>query len=164
MNTTLAIRARRSIRKYKPGTSIPQEHIDLMLEAAMCAPSAMNKRAYSFIVVENAEMKARITDVHPYAKFLKNAPMCIVVCGEPESSFFPQDCSAAIQNLLLQATELGYGTCWAAIYPHEGRINDFTKLLALEAAVPFALITIGEADETPDQRGFYDQNKVRYIR
>lgn len=164
MNTTQAIRARRSIRKYKRGAAVPQEHIDLMLEAAMCAPSAMNKRAYSFIVVENTDLKNRIADVHPYAKFLKNAPLCVVVCGEKESAFFPQDCSAAIENLLLQATELGYGSCWAAIYPHEGRMNDFQRLIELGDAVPFALVTIGEADEAPGRRGFYDRSKVRVIR
>ena len=52
MNTSDAIRARRSIRKYKKGTVIPKEHIHQMLEAAMMAPSACNTRPWEFVVVE----------------------------------------------------------------------------------------------------------------
>lgn len=171
MNTTEAIRARRSIRKYKQGEHIPQEHIDMLLEAAMCAPSAMNKRPYSFLVIENAEMKNRIAEAHPYAKFLREASLCIVVCGDPSAypqppgqEFWPQDCAAATQTLMLQATQLGYGTCWSAIYPNSERCAIFAKLLDIGNAVPFSLIAVGVPDEAPNRRGFYDKQKVRYIR
>ena len=171
MNTTEAIRARRSIRKYKPGAAIPQEHIDLMLEAAMCAPSAMNMRPWTFIVLENRELKATLAGKHPYARFLRDASLAVVVCGDPKAypkppgkELWTQDCAAATQNILLQATELGYGSCWSAVYPDDDRCALFTEALDIRDAVPFCVIGIGVADEHPERRGFYDKTKVRYIR
>ena len=170
MNTTQAIRARRSIRKYKKGVAIPQEHIDLMLEAAMCAPSACNSRPWEYVVVENADIRQSITRVQPYCKSLVDASMGIVVCGAPEAlpdapceGFWPQDCAAATENLLLQATELGYGTCWCGIYPDRDRAKAIADLLNVQTT-PLALIIVGVADEAPNQRGFYDQARVRYLR
>ena len=170
MNTSEAIRARRSIRKYKPGTAIPQEHVDLLLEAAMCAPSAMNKRPWSFAVVENAALRGMLADAHPYARFLRDASLAVVVCGNPDAypqavgkEFWPQDCAAATQTLMLQATELGYGSCWCAVYPNEARCAAFAEILGLNKAVPFSLVVLGVADEWPDRRGFYDKSKVRYF-
>lgn len=171
MNTTEAIRARRSIRKYKPHVVIPREHVDLLLEAAMCAPSAMNKRPWSFAVVENAQLLGKLADAHPYARFLKDASLAVVVCGDraayPQGTgkeLWPQDCAAATQTLMLQATELGYGSCWCAVYPDEARCAAFAEILGLKNAVPFSLIVLGTAVEQPERRGFYDKSKVRYIR
>ncbi|MBE0601681.1 MAG: nitroreductase family protein [Firmicutes bacterium] len=171
MNTTQAIRARRSIRKYLPGATIPQEHVDLMLEAAMCAPSARNKRPYAFVVVENKALLAEIAARHPYAKFLSEASLAIVVCGDPTAypkppgqALWPQDCAAATQTVLLQATELGYGSCWSALYPYEERYGVVADILDIRDTVPFSLITLGIADEAPDRRGFFDKAKVRYVR
>lgn len=60
MDCTQAIRARRSIRKFKPGASIPRPDVEAMLEAAMMAPSARNLRPWEFFVVENPELKAQL--------------------------------------------------------------------------------------------------------
>lgn len=170
MNTTETIRARRSVRKYQPGMAIPKEHLDLMLEAAMCAPSACNSRPWEFVVVESADIRKKITKIHPYCRSLPDASLGIVVCGNPNAlpnvpaeGFWPQDCAAATQNLLLQATELGYGTCWCGIYPDKDRSMAFAKLLGV-TTVPFCLILVGTADEQPAQRGFYDPSRVRNLR
>ncbi|MFQ9638832.1 MAG: nitroreductase family protein [Eisenbergiella sp.] len=64
MNTSDAIRSRRSIRKYKKGSVIPKEHIRLLLEAAMMAPSACNTRPWEFVVVESEEIQEKITAIH----------------------------------------------------------------------------------------------------
>ena len=170
MNVSQAIRERRSVRKYQRGHSIPQEHFDRMLEAAMCAPSACNSRPWEFVVVENADLRQRLTQVHPYCKSLVDACAAIVVCGASEAlpdapgeGFWPQDCAAATQNLLLQATELGYGTCWCGVYPDRKRAEDITRLIGV-TTVPLAMVIVGVPDESPKQRGFYDQARVRYLR
>ena len=170
MNVNEAIRARRSVRKYQPGKTVPQAHIDQLLEAAMCAPSACNSRPWEFVVVENAEMRRKITKVHPYCRSLPDAALAIVVCGMPDAlpdapaeGFWPQDCAAATENILLQATELGYGTCWCGVYPHRERAAALADLLGVHS-VPLSLILVGVADESPKQRGFYDPARVRYIR
>ncbi|MCE5342363.1 MAG: nitroreductase family protein [Eubacteriales bacterium] len=170
MDITQAIRARRSIRKYKAGQTIPREHVELMLEAAMCAPSACNSRPWEFVVVENAELRRQITQLHPYCRSLPDAAMAIVVCGHPEAlpdvtgdGFWPQDCAAATENILLQATGLGYGTCWCGVYPDQARAGALAKLLDVEA-VPLSLIIVGVPNENPDRRGFLDPTRVKYLR
>ena len=70
MNTSDAIRSRRSIRKYKKGSVIPKEHIRLLLEAAMMAPSACNTRPWEFVVVESEEIQEKITAIHPHTQML----------------------------------------------------------------------------------------------
>ena len=170
MNTTQAIRARRSIRKYKQGAVIPQEHIDLMLEAAMCAPSGRNVRPWSFIVIESADVRRRIAEETNSNRFLNDASLAIVVCGDPASmpdgpkeGFWPQDCAAATQNLMLQATELGYGTCWCGAYPGT-RTPVLIDVLQLKGLMPLSLIAVGVADEAPASRGGYDKSRVTYIK
>ena len=107
MNTSEAIRARRSIRKYQKGAIIPKEHIEQMLEAAMMAPSACNRRPWEFVVVKKPEVLEQIMEIHPYTQMLKTASLAVVVCGRPDlqegicDGFWPQDCGAAIENLLL---------------------------------------------------------------
>ena len=167
MNVTEAIRARRSIRKYKPDP-IPQAHIRLILEAAMMAPSACNCRPWEFVVITDPDLKNQLADNHPYANHLRTCPVGIVVCGRPDlqdhicPGYFPADCGAAVENILLQALELGYGTCWCGVHPRAERVEAFTRVLNL-TSVPFGLITLGVPDEAPAPRGFYDESRVKYI-
>lgn len=170
MDTTQAIRTRRSVRKYMPGAVIPQEHIDLMLEAAMLAPSARNAKPWSFIVVQSTEARRQITEGTQSNWFLNDASLAIVVCGDPEAlsggpagGFWQQGCAAATQNLLLQATELGYGTCWCGVFPG-ARTPVVTEVLDIQNAIPLSMVAIGVPNETPAPKSFYDKERVRYVR
>ena len=169
MNVHEAIRARRSVRKYLPGQTIPQDHVNQMLEAAMCAPSACNSRPWEFVVVENPEIRKQITQIHPHCRSLPDAAMAIVVCGLPEAlptapgeGFWPQDCAAATQNILLEATELGYGTCWCGVYPDRERAAALAKLIQV-TSTPVSMILVGVPAETPAQRGHFDPDRVRTL-
>ena len=162
------IKRRRSIRKYRPNAEISQEQVELLLEAAMLAPSAINLRPWEFIVIRDKAKLQAMMEVHEYAKMLETASLAIVVVGLPRNKedgieFFSQDCGAATQNILLQAVAMGLGTCWCGIYPIEKRVSQFKELLGVEAAVPYSLITVGIPDEQPAARGFYDPNKVKHI-
>lgn len=168
MNVTDAIRNRRSIRRYQEGIVVPSEEIKIILEAAMMAPSARNSRPWDFFVITDPNVKQQLAQVHPYASHLKQASLGIVVCGRSEfqkengHGFWPQDCAAAVENILLQALDLGYGSCWCGIYPDEKRVDAFQKILNTQS-VPFALVTIGIAKESPDRRGFYDKQRVTFL-
>ena len=139
-----------------------------MLEAAMMAPSACNTRPWEFVVVETEEIREQIMKSHPYTQMLKTASLAIVVCGRPDLQesvcvgFWPQDCGAAIQNLLLQAKELGYGTCWCGCYPVMERVKELQEILSVTSQ-PLAVIAVGEADEEPAARGFYDETRVKFL-
>ena len=76
-----AIFNRTSVRKYKQ-KSLKKEEIDLILKAAFSAPSARNSQPWQFIVVENKDTLKDLSQMTPYASFLKDAAMGIVVlCG-----------------------------------------------------------------------------------
>lgn len=168
MNITEAIQNRRSIRKYIPGKSIPREHINQILTAAMMAPSAGNSRPWEFVVVEEHQTKEEITKVHPFCKSLPDASLAIVVCARPElqqgllEGYWPQDCGAATENILLAAMDYGYGTCWCGVYPIQERVEALQKLLNI-TSTPVSLIIMGTPDEAPAARSAFDPEKVKYI-
>ena len=167
MDCTQVIRERRSIRKYKAGAPVPEEDIKLMLEAAMMAPSAHNTRPWEFFVVENPELKAKLRGAHPYSKMLDTASLAIVACARPEdqkgavSGYWPLDCGAAVENLLLQAVDLGYGACWCGCWPNP-RLSVIQEILHTQS-VPVAIIAVGVPDEEPRARGFYQPDRVTWL-
>lgn len=165
MEVSAAIRQRRSIRKFKKNFAVPDEHIHTILEAAMMAPSALNTRPWEFIVVKSETIKKQLLEAHPFCR-LETASIAIVVCARPDlqpgHGYWPQDCGAAIQNILLQALDLGYGTCWCGCYPTQPRTDNVQKILQT-TAVPIAIVAIGKPDETPAAKGFYDPAKVSVL-
>lgn len=141
------IRTRRSIRSFqnKPLTA---DILTEVIKAAMLAPSAGNQQPWHFIAVTDRELLDRVPRFHPYCRMITKAPAAIVICGEPEGkkwpSFWVQDCSAAVQNLLLAARALGLGTVWAGIFPEEDRIAGARELFSIpESVIPFAIVPIG---------------------
>lgn len=162
------IKGRRSIRKYKPGCNMSDEDIKAILESAMYAPSACNTRCWEFLVLKSEDAKKRASEIHPFARHLKDALIGIIVSANNDcnndviQNFFPQDCGAAIQNMLLKSYDLGYGSCWCGIYPRDDRCELFRKEFNIDA-VPVGLVVVGIADETPVAKGFYDDRKVSFI-
>ena len=167
MTVSEAIRARRSVRKYKEGAEVSDEQIRQLFEAAMLAPSAANGRPWEFVVVKGREAMEELAKAHGIARMLSTASCCIVVCGLPDASerakhFFPQDCAAATENILLQAVELGLATCWCGVWPVDERVENVKRVLGVDST-PFNLIAVGVADEAPDAKGFFDPEKVKYF-
>jgi len=164
-----AIIGRRSIRKYKTQKHITKDILEKIIYAAMLAPSACNTRPWEFIAITNREMLNTIAEIHPYAKMCANADAAIVIVALPQgeslpSGFYPQDCGAATQNILLQAQYMGLGTCWCGVYPKEEKVAEMRQLLKVETPkIPFNIIALGVPDENPPQRGFFEAEKIRYI-
>jgi len=170
MNVFEAIEKRRSIRKFKPDKPVTTEQLDRLLHAAMLAPSACNTRPWEFIAVTKREILDEIARIHPYAKMCKTATAAIIVVALPQEEpelpkgFYPQDCGAATENILLEAVDMGLGTCWCGVYPKEDRIAEMTELFGIrEPKIPFCIIAIGTPDENPKIRGSYEKSKVTYI-
>ena len=158
--------ARRSIRAFT-GQPVTPEQVTMLLKAAMAAPSAGNRKPRHFIVVTDPKVKQALTEVHPYADMLLEAPVGIVVCGEPSLSFpdrpdfWIQDVSAATENLLLAAVGLGLGAVWCGVYPIQERVEGFRRILgAPERVVPFALVPVGHPAEKKEPRTQYDPLRV----
>jgi len=159
-----AIFARRSIRKYT-AELVSEKDIETMLEVAMAAPSASNRKPWHFIVVADRQILDNLARVHPYGKMLLEAPLSIAVCGDKtiSSRYWVQDCSAATENLLLEATALGLGAVWLGVHPREERINPIRKVLNIpENVVPLNLISIGHPAEKKEPRTQYDELRVHH--
>jgi nitroreductase len=154
--------SRRSIRRYT-GEPVSEEDIRTLLEAAMAAPSASNRKPWHFVVVSERETLNRLAEAHKYAKMLNEAPLCISVCGDQSVSerFWVQDCSAATENLLLAAAALGLGAVWCGVHPSQDRVKDVSEILGIEApVVPLNIIAIGHPAEEKEPRTQYDEDRV----
>jgi nitroreductase len=100
---------------------------------------------------------------------LRLAPVGIFVEGDlslahsGELSYLIQDCSAAIENLLLAATALGLGACWLGVHPRPDRIILLSTLFKLpQNRIPIAVIAIGHPDEHPTPRTRYRETAVEW--
>lgn len=152
--------ARRSIRKYTDQPLTPEE-IHRLLEAAMAAPSANNSLPWHFVVITERGVLDRLAQVHPYAKMLSQAPACIAVCGDPEDVYWAQACSAATQNILLEAVELGLGTVWVGVHPRSDRERQLRDILGMPPRItPLCMIAIGHPAEEKEPRTQYDEARV----
>jgi len=163
-----SIEKRRSIRKYKKEEPVTREQLKALLKAAMLAPSANNSRPWEFIAVTKREVLNEIARAHPYTKMCETAAAAIIVVAIPQTGnptdYFPQDCAAATENILLQAASMGLGTCWCGVYPKENLIASIRKLFNIPVPkIPFNVIAVGSPNETPKQRGFYEESKVSFI-
>ena len=160
-----AIFNRRSIRRYKPDP-VTEEQIHTLLHAAMMAPSAKNGQPWHFVVCDKREIIDAIMKTHPFATMLKEAPVCIVVCGEQDPelpNYYQQDCAAATENLMLAAYEMGLGTCWMGVAPREERMEPIAKLLNLpDGVLPFNLIAVGHPNEKKEIPERYKEEKVHF--
>ena len=134
MTTMEAIAARRCYRgKYLP-TPVPREHLYLILEAGMHAPSGCNKQTTSFIAVDDPEVLGKLKAViNPPLGETAPAFVCVLtrkIVAYRDRIFNVQDYSAAIQNALLAISDLGYASCWV-----EGHITDTDRIGDKMAAI-----------------------------
>lgn len=166
METLEALLTRRSVRQFED-KPVPDEMVRQILEAAMMAPSALNSQPWQFVVVNERERLDAIAELHPYVKMVLQVPVGILVCGDVTKERFPgywvQDCSAAMQNILLAAHGLGLGSVWTGIYPMEERIAGYRALLGLpEHVIPLGFAPIGWPAQQPKSNSRFQADRVHY--
>lgn len=150
------IHTRTSIRAYTP-EPITDAQIETMLRAAMAAPTAGNRQPWRYLVIDDRATLDAFVDVARGMNMASQAPLAILVCGEPSASFPTNaleysalDASAATENLLLAAHAMGLGAVWCGVYPVPERMEKTAQLLSLPAGVtPLNMIFIGHPAENP---------------
>lgn len=155
---------RRSIREYTDKI-VPDELIEKVIRAGMAAPSAGNQQPWHFIVIDDRETLNEIPKFHPHSNMLKKASHAIVVCGDlPRQryeGYWVQDCSAATQNMLLMATELGLGAVWLGVYPVDDRVKALKDLLDIpEEVIPLCIVSIGYPAENKGPAERFDASRI----
>ncbi len=184
MNNILeTIKERRSIRKYLP-EQITDEELNLILEAAIYAPSGHNDQPWHFTVVQNKEI---LDDMNVKSKELMrnastdwivkmaeneryhifhNAPTVIIVSGlETNNSELPYcpmaDCSAAVQNMLLTAQSLGVASCWVGLTTFLFENEEEVKKLNLPEGYKHQfVVTLGYSAMTKEVKAFPRKENV----
>lgn len=159
---------RRSIRKFTD-KEISDDIINELMIAAMSAPSACNRQPWEFYIVRDEEVREKLRKSSLFTR--KNGKVGIVVCGNLEKAlpgemadYWIQDCSAAVQSILLRVTDLGLGAVWCGLYPQEKAVIRAKEALNLEDhIIPIALIWLGYKDEELEPRTQYDESKIHYI-
>jgi nitroreductase len=159
MNIFDCIEGRRSIRSFlvRP---VEFDKITAIIEAGSMAPSAGNLQDWKFVLVSDKPVIQKIAESSLGQYWIAKAPVLIVVCGmtdrqekyygeKGKTLYCPQDCAAAIQNMLLAAHALGLGACWVGGFD-EHNLRYFLDIP--EAAKPYAVIPLGYPDELPSER------------
>lgn len=166
MDSLTCIFTRRSIRKYS-GQPITDDQLHTILRAGFSAPTAMNTRPWQFIVIRDKAKLEAITKIHPYSKMLPSAGCGILVCGDTVMNdnlyYLTEDCSAAIENMLLAAHALGLGAVWLGVHPRDERVAAMRELMELPEGIwPIGLMAVGVPAETREAPDRYEENKVHY--
>lgn len=164
------ILSRKSVRSYTE-QPVSREHLDTLVRAAMAAPTARDIRPWHFVIVDERETLDSLAAALPRAKMLAEAPAAIIVCGEPgkttddghTANCWHLDCSAATENLLLQAEAMGLGAVWCAAYPYDDRIDAVRTAVAMpDDIVPFSIVPIGHPKGDPQPKDKYDTEAIHY--
>lgn len=130
-----AILNRRSIRFYRD-TPVSDAAVEEVLKAGFCAPSGHAAFAWHVIVVRDQAIKDALAGIHQWSKILARAPVVIVVCVDrTQQDLWIEDGSAFMENMLIQATELGLGTCWVMLREEDAGIIHKTLGLPANLAV-----------------------------
>lgn len=148
------IQKRRSIRKFlsKP---VEAQKVDMLIEAALRAPSSRGYNPWEFVIVTRRDLLERLSKAKMHGSaFLKDAPLGIVVCGNPDKSdVWVEDCSIASTFIFLASESIGLGSCWIQI--RERMHNDtvtsgkyISEILNIPSSLKVeSIIAVGYPDE-----------------
>jgi nitroreductase len=158
MNFEKLISTRYSVRKYSQ-KKVEDEKLEMVLEAARKAPSAVNFQPFKLFVIKSDKMLTEIRECY-HRSWLGTAPLIIVVVGLHEvawkrnndaKDYTDIDAAIAIDHMTLQAADMGLGTCWVCNFDAE-KCSEVLKLNPEEE--PIAIIPLGypDSDEIPIKR------------
>lgn len=164
-----SILSRRSIRKYTD-EPISDETIHELLRAAMSAPSCVNARDWSFLVIRDKDMLNKMADGNGGpAEPIRHAAAGILICGDLSRSFPPAkdywiiDAAIAGENIVLAAHALGLGSVWLGTWPQMERVDAQRALFGLpEHIIPHSILALGYPAETAPRKDAYEEDRVHY--
>ncbi len=162
------IHSRKSVRKYldKP---VSKEQIEILLRAGMAAPTAGDKRPWSFVVISDPALLDTLSFSSRGTRMLSEAAVAIAVCGDKNAGFrsevWVQDCSAASENILLAAEAIGLGAVWTGIYLNEEPTKYVKRVLGLpESVYALNIISIGYPTGVDKPKNKWDPSRFHWIK
>ena len=170
MEVLECIKSRRAVRKYleKP---VAWDDVSNIIEAGRYAPSAGNIQNWKFIVVQEKDKKRAIADACLKQYWMETAAVHIIICAEPQKAeryygkrgerlYSVQNCATAAQNMMLEANNLGLGSCWVGAFDEDM----LKRILVLPPEVrPQIILAIGYPAEQPDKPAKLPPEVVMYF-
>jgi nitroreductase len=157
---------RYSVRSYKTDP-VEDDKLQLVLQAARLAPTAANRQAFRLIVIPTKNRESELLRIYNRSWFVQS-PLVICICAIPNEAWVRSDsknysdvdAAIVMDHLVLEATELGLGTCWIGAFdPVAAR-----EVLGIPEQVdPIAFTPLGHpADQSPAKRRKSLDDLVKY--
>jgi nitroreductase len=141
-----AIYNRRSIRKFSD-KEVPNDDLYVILDAARWAPSACNQQLWHFIIVKNKETKKKIVKEAGSTALILRSPVLVVVTYRKDNiEEGYQSASAAVENMILAATDLGIGSVWLNSIGKKTKIKRILKIPQDQIIICFVLFGYAKKD------------------
>ncbi len=162
--------ARASVRQFTE-EPVSDENVRRLFVAAMAAPSARNQQPWEFYVTRDRAMLETLSQATPYAKPATGAALAIVACARTQELaspvHVPQDMGACIENILVEAANLGLGAVWMGVAPYRERMDETARMLGIPADAgldPFAIIAVGHpaSEVTPRGPERFDEARIHW--
>ena len=175
------ILSRKSVRSYT-GDTISAAVMENLLRAAMSAPTGMDIRPWSFVVLTDKSQYETIFEGNGNMKKFMESGAIVVVCADttvtrptredPDgpavtrpNPMWRDDVAAATENLLLAVEAYGLGACWTACYPFENTMTPVRKGLGLpDNVVPYAVVPVGYPSTENAPKDKWDSSRIHYDR
>ena len=149
---------------------VEKEKVEVLLQAGMAAPTALNAQPWHFIVIDDRDVLAQLGTASPHTGVLTTAPMAIAVCGNTdkklptdEGVYWIQDVAAATENILLAAHAMGLGATWTGSYPVESRFKIAKAALQLPDNIKsVSIVALGYPAIEPQVKDKWNPNNVSY--
>ena len=162
---------RRSTRKFTD-EDITKDELEKILQAALLAPTSMNRKPCNFMVVERKETLEMLSKSKDHgADLIAGANKAVVVIADTMiADTWIEDSSIALTHMHLMATELGLGSCWVQIHlrsrqgvDSEETVRDILKIDGHYRIV--GILALGHSDSIPDAHTLddIDRNKVHFL-
>jgi len=122
------IKSRHSVRKYA-GRPVEREILDAIVDAASFAPSSRNSRSSAFMVIEDRDTIAALSEMREYgSSFMRDAQAAVVVMGdESKTDLWVENCAISATFIQLAATDMGLGSCWVHVNGRPRSKTDASK-------------------------------------
>ncbi len=165
-----AITTRVSVTDYLD-EGVEREKVARILEAGRWAPSAGNMQTWEFIVVEDDELKEKLSQYAHNQPHIRAAPVVIVILSDMERAdrkygergmhlYAVQETGAVMQNMLLEAYNQDLGAAWVGAF-NEEQVS--TQLHVPERVRPMAIVTVGYPANWPEQPNKFEISNITYM-
>ncbi len=162
----ILLQHRRSIRKYLD-KAVEREKTEKILQAALMSPAGKRLNPWEFVVVEDREILKQMSSCRTYgSRLLEGSPLGIVICADSElSDTWQFDSAITAMNMMLEASDLGLGSCWVQIYNRASEANISAETMVrnlLDIPEKMSVVCVISIGYINEERKPYDFEKLPY--